>query len=141
HNPRPTSPVKRGKWIPENLPGQAPPPPPPGNDSRKDEPAAATPTGLRAQMALHRGKAACAQCHVRMDALGFALERFDAIGRPRERDEQGAIDDSFALPDGRQLRGIDGLVQALADDPAFPRTLAHKLFVFAVGLGLAAVGS
>ncbi|HZT55469.1 MAG TPA: DUF1592 domain-containing protein [Burkholderiaceae bacterium] len=138
-NPTRTSPVKRGKWILENLLGQAPPPPPPGNDSLKDEPAASTPTGLRAQMALHRGKAACAGCHLRMDALGFALERFDAIGRPRERDEQGAIDDSFALPDGRQLRGIDDLSGVLCADPAFPRTLAHKLFVFAVGRDLSAV--
>jgi hypothetical protein len=138
-NPTRTSPVKRGKWVLENLLGQAPPPPPPGNDSFTDEAAAATPRGLREQLALHRQRAACAGCHVRMDALGFALERFDAIGRRRDGVEHGAIDDHGELPGGAVLDGLPGLKRALLADPALPRTIARKLFVHAVGRDLGPV--
>ncbi|HIE70140.1 MAG TPA: DUF1588 domain-containing protein, partial [Planctomycetes bacterium] len=100
--------VKRGKWLLENLLGQAPPPPPPGNDSFADEDAIDDSATLRKQMAQHRGRSKCAVCHVRMDALGLAMERFDAIGRYRERDSAGVIDASGELPDGRK---IDGLVE------------------------------
>jgi hypothetical protein len=74
-----------------------------------------------------------------MDALGFALERFDVIGRWRAADEHGPIDDAGELPDGRVLAGLPGLKAALLQDPAFPRTLARKLFVYAVGRDLGPV--
>ncbi|MCK5942407.1 MAG: DUF1585 domain-containing protein, partial [Planctomycetes bacterium] len=88
------------------------------------------------QMAQHREPSKCAVCHVRMDALGLALERFDAIGRYRERDGAGVIDASGELPDGRALRGLDDLKAVLVADPTFVRTVAHKLFVYAVGRDL-----
>lgn len=138
-NPTRTSPVKRGKWVLEHLLGQPPPPPPPGNDSLPDEAAAGSPRGLREQLARHREPASCAGCHRRMDALGFALERFDAIGRWRHADDHGPIDDAGELPDGRVLAGLPGLKAALLQDPAFPRTLARKLFVYAVGRDLGPV--
>lgn len=132
-NPTRTSPVKRGKWILENLLGQAPPPPPPGNDSLANEASIQDSKTFREQLAQHRERAECAVCHVRMDALGFALERYDAIGRFRERDAGGAVDCTGELPDGTRLDGLDSLKRVLAADPAFVRTLAHKLFVYAVG--------
>ncbi len=132
-NPTRTSPVKRGKWLLENLLGQAPPPPPPGNDSFADEDAIDDSATLRKQMAQHRGRSKCAVCHVRMDALGLAMERFDAIGRYRERDSAGVIDASGELPDGRKIDGLVGLKKVLVGDPSFVRTMAHKLFVYAVG--------
>ncbi len=132
-NPTRTSPVKRGKWVLENLLDAPPPPPPPGNDSFTGAEAVGTARGLREQMALHRDKAACRGCHVRMDALGLALEHYDAIGRRRSEDAGGAIDASAELPDGRRIDGLAGLKAALRDDPAFVRALLHKLFVYAVG--------
>ncbi len=132
-NPTRTSPVKRGKWILENLLGQPPPAPPPGNDSFADEAAIDSSRSFREQLAQHRAKASCAACHVRMDTLGFALERYDAIGRHRLRDAGGAIDASGQLPDGRRIDGLGELRSVLRDDPAFVRTLAHKLFVYGVG--------
>lgn len=135
-NPTRTSPVKRGKWMLENLLGQAPPPPPPGNDSFADEDAIDNSATLREQMAQHRQRSKCAVCHVRMDALGLALERFDAIGRYRATDKAGAIDVSGELPDGRKLDGLLSLKRVLAADPAFVRTAAKKLFVYAVGRDL-----
>ena len=135
-NPTRTSPVKRGKWLLENLLGQAPPPPPPGNDSFADEAAIDDSATLRQQMAQHRERSACAVCHVRMDALGLAMERFDGIGRFRDRDAAGAIDASGELPDGRKLDGLASLKRVLAADPAFVRTVLHKLFVYAIGRDL-----
>lgn len=132
-NPTRTSPVKRGKWILENLLGQAPPPPPPGNDSLPDEGRVDSTKSLREQLAQHRSRSACAGCHVRMDALGFALERYDVVGRHRERDAGGEIDCHGELPDGTHLAGLGDLKRVLATDPAFVRTMAHKLFVYAVG--------
>jgi hypothetical protein len=132
-NPTRTSPVKRGKWILENLLGQPPPPPPPGNDSLANEAAVASTSSFREQMVAHRAQTACAGCHLRMDALGFALERYDAIGRFRTEDSGGVIDCSGALPDGTTLDGLAALKRAIAGDPAFVDTLAGKLFVHAVG--------
>ena len=135
-NPTRTSPVKRGKWLLENLLGQSPPPPPPGNDSFASEEAISDSATLRQQMAKHREHSKCAVCHVRMDALGLAMERFDAIGRFREQDAAGLIDASGELPDGRKLDGLASLKKVLAPDPAFVRTMAHKLFVYAIGRDL-----
>ena len=135
-SPTRTSPVKRGKWILDNLLGQPPPPPPPGNDSFADEAAIDDAATLREQMAQHRDRSKCAVCHVRMDALGLSLERFDAIGRFRLRDGAGDIDASAELPDGSSLDGLADLKRAVAADPTFVRTLAHKLFVYAVGRDL-----
>ena len=135
-NPTRTSPVKRGKWLLDNLLGQAPPPPPPGNDSFADEDAIDDSATLRQQMAQHRDSSKCAVCHVRMDALGLAMERFDAVGQFRREDRAGVIDASGELPDGRQLDGLVSLKKLLAGDPAFVRTFAHKLFVYAIGRDL-----
>ena len=55
------------------------------------------------------------------------------IGRYREEDSAGVIDVSGELPDGRKLDGLASLKSVLAADPAFVRTMAHKLFVYAVG--------
>lgn len=135
-NPTRTSPVKRGRWILENLLGQAPPPPPPGNDTLPDEAAIDSARTFREQLAQHRARPECAGCHVRMDTLGFALERYDAIGRYRERDAGGTIDCSGELPDGRAVEGLVGLKAVVVSDRAFVHTVAQKLFVYANGRAL-----
>jgi cytochrome c553 len=132
-NPTRTSPVKRGKWILENLLGAPPPPPPPGSDTLAGEKAIDSAATLRAQLAQHRADAKCAGCHVRMDGLGFALEGFDPVGRPRTTDAGGAIDARGELPGGRIVDGLPGLAAEVAADPAFVRALLRKLFVYAVG--------
>ncbi|MEQ1633877.1 MAG: DUF1592 domain-containing protein [Planctomycetota bacterium] len=132
-NPTRTSPVKRGKWILENLLDQAPPPPPPGNAIFADEASVRAPRVLREQLAAHRARAACASCHERMDALGLCLERFDAIGRVRDQFGGEPIDSKATLPDGTEIDGEDGLRALLGSDPSLPRTLLRKLFVYGIG--------
>ena len=81
-NPSRTSPVKRGKWILENVLGEPPPPPPP-NVPQLEEAGAALQGTLRERMEQHRRDPACASCHKTMDALGFALENYNATGALR----------------------------------------------------------
>ena len=125
-----TSPVRRGKWILENLLGDPPPPPPPMVDSFPDNSATDSPRGLREAMRRHREQESCAICHRKMDALGLALEAFDALGRHRPD-----VDSSGTLPDGTQLRGPIDLRRVLGSSRGFVRCLTRKLFIFAVGRG------
>lgn len=132
-NPTRTSPVKRGKWVLENLLGAPPPPPEPGADSFEDEHAAEAPASMREQLARHRADPKCSVCHTRMDGLGLALERFDAIGRRRESDAGATIDASGVLPGGREIEDLDGIRDVVRGHPAFLRCVVQKLFVFAIG--------
>ncbi len=132
-NPTRTSPVKRGKWILDNLLDAPPPAPPPGSDNFAEGAIVDHAASLRAQMAMHRSAESCALCHVRMDGLGLALERFDAVGRPRDGDAGGPIDDTGWLPGGRKVQGLGGLRAVLLRDLAFVRCVAHKLFLYGVG--------
>ena len=67
-DPTRTSPVKRGKWILENLLNTPPPPAPPNVPEL--EKARLTGT-LRERMEQHRANPACSACHNMMDPLGL----------------------------------------------------------------------
>ena len=54
---------------------------------------------IRDQLAKHRENATCAECHRKIDPLGFALENFDAIGGWRNQyGKDQPIDASGKLP-------------------------------------------
>ncbi len=134
--PNRTSPVLRGKWILENI-LNAPPPPPPPNVPSLDENAVGKAASLREQLEKHRANATCASCHARLDALGFAFERFDAIGRWREKDGPFAIETAGTLPDGRSFKDHAELRTLLnADVNEFTECLAAKMLTYALGRGL-----
>ncbi len=128
-----TSPVRRGKWILENVLDDPPPPPPPGTASLAQESRVDSAASMREQLAQHRADPKCAACHDRMDAYGFTLENYDATGRWRDADAGGPIDASGTLPSGRHLDGPLALESTLRHERAFVRTLARKLFVFGIG--------
>jgi hypothetical protein len=133
-----TSPVRRGKWILENVLGSPPPPPPPDVPALKEPAPGAAPRTMREQMEQHRTIPGCAGCHKTMDPLGFALENFDVDGTWRTKNVGGfALDTSDVLPDGTRIDGIAGLRQALLARPeVFVQTLSEKLLVYALGRGL-----
>jgi hypothetical protein len=136
-NPNRTSPVKRGKWILDNILGGTPPPPPPDVGVIEDSAKAMETASLRERMVQHRRDPACAGCHAQMDPLGFALENFDGVGRWRDKDGKWDIDDSGVLPDGTKFAGADGLRKLLLkrkDD--FAEVLSSKLLTYALGRGL-----
>ena len=133
-NPGRTSPVKRGKWILENLLGSPPPDPPPDVPDLETTQKSQPNLPLRKQLEIHRQNAVCASCHKTMDQLGFGLENFDAIGRWRERDGQFAVDSSGTLPGGAKFRGPLELARTLDKRRGeFARCLAEKMLTFALG--------
>ena len=134
-NPTRTSPVKRGRWVLEQLLGTPPPPPPP-NVPELEQGEKLT-GSLRQRMEQHRANPSCANCHARMDPLGFAFENFDAIGRFREKDGEFAIDPAGELPTGEKFSGPSELKEILKTrQNLFARCVAEKLLTYALGRGL-----
>ncbi|QDV37978.1 DUF1592 domain-containing protein [Tautonia plasticadhaerens] len=134
-NPTRTSPVKRGKYILDQILGSPIPPPPPDVPELEEGPELAG--TLRQRMEQHSTNPSCASCHRRMDPLGFGLENFDAVGRWRDSDGEAPIDASGTLPGGDSFAGpgdLVALLKARADD--FARTLAENLMTYALGRGL-----
>lgn len=84
--PTETSPTARGIFVREQLLCQHVPPPPPGVVTTLPEPSIDKPRSKRQLMAEHVENPSCAACHKLMDPIGFGLERFDAIGRWREKE-------------------------------------------------------
>jgi hypothetical protein len=134
-NPGRTSPVKRGKWILENILGSPPPDPPPGVPELEATEAANAAASLREQLDLHRTNPTCASCHKVMDQLGFGLEQFDAIGGFRELERKRPIDASGALPGGRTFNGAIELSEILAtsESTAFAGVVVERLMTYALG--------
>ncbi len=135
-NPSRTSPVKRGKWVLENIVG-APPPPPPPNVPSLDDPKRALAGTLRQQMEQHRANPTCYSCHAAMDPIGFGLENFDGIGAYRTADGEAPIDPAGALVTGDSFSGPLELTQVLSTTlrPYFVNCLSDKMLTYAMGRG------
>jgi hypothetical protein len=132
--PTRTSPVKRGKWVLEQLLCIPPAPPPAGveGDLEGVDPDAS----LRERLAQHREDPACAACHNMMDPIGLGLENYDGIGAWRTMEGPHAIDPSGLLPDGRGFAGALELSGIIAADEKLPRCVSSKLATYALGRGI-----
>ncbi|MBL48284.1 MAG: hypothetical protein CMP28_04945 [Roseibacillus sp.] len=128
-----TSPVVRGIYVLEKILGYTPPPPPP--DVALLEPDIRGATSVREQLIKHREIATCAECHRKIDPLGFALENFDAIGGWRDRyGDKLKVDPSGKLPDGNMFStNAEFRDLILGKDETFSRCLAKKLLTYAIG--------
>jgi hypothetical protein len=72
-----------------------------------------------------------------MDALGFGLENYDAVGAWRTHDGKNPIDSAGTLPGGKTFRGSTGLKAILkSDSEAFAQCLTEKMLTYALGRGL-----
>ncbi len=121
-----TSPVKRGRWILENILGASPAPPPSGVEALKETNSGGSPATLRERMERHAGDPACAGCHCRMDPLGFGLENFDAVGRWRTEDDGRPINAAGRLPGGRAFQGPAELRAAARGSTGRLRALSRR---------------
>ena len=136
-NPTRTSPVKRGRWVLEQVLGSPPPPPPPDVPELEEDHDTTTGTTLRERLEQHREDPACANCHAKMDPIGFALENYNAIGAFRTKEGELEIDTTAELPDGTTFDGIADLKQILKDKKQqFVRCLTEKMLTYALGRGL-----
>jgi hypothetical protein len=134
--PTRTSVVLRGKYLLETVLNEPPPPPPPDVPALNDA-AVGTIRSLRQQMETHRADPLCASCHLKMDALGFGLENYDAIGRWRITDGRFPIDSSGTFPNGETFRGPAAMKAILRENmPDFVRCLAEKMLTYALGRGI-----
>jgi hypothetical protein len=134
-NPNRTSPVKRGKWILENILASPPPPPPPGVPALESKETHGT---LRQRMDAHRDNPMCASCHAKMDPLGFAFEHFDAVGRFRDKDGDAPVETRGELVSGERFADHEELSRVLSDarQAEFLRCLSEKVLTYALGRGL-----
>lgn len=136
-NPTRTSPVKRGRWVLEQILGTPPPPPPPEVPELKEDSKSVSSASLRQRMEEHRKNPACANCHNKMDAMGFAFENFDAIGKYRWKDGEFNIDPAGKLPDGKEFKNPQELKTILKDKKELiAKNWAEKMLVYALGRGL-----
>jgi hypothetical protein len=134
-NPTRTSPVKRGKWVLDQVLNTPPPPPPPDVPELNEE--KQLKGSLRQVMEQHRENKLCASCHQRMDPIGFAFENYDAVGAWRVKDGKFPIDPSGVLPSGQSFKGPAELKTILkGKKDLFGRCLTEKMLTYALGRGL-----
>ncbi|MBA3937894.1 MAG: DUF1592 domain-containing protein, partial [Planctomycetes bacterium] len=137
--PTRTSPPRRGRWVLEQILGQAPPPPPANVAALEAQDTAAnTALTLRQRTERHRADPVCAGCHRTMDPIGFGLEVFDVSGRVRDHDDTGGVVDARGeLPGKARFSGPVELKRIIAGRSAeFTRTLTAKLLAYALGRAL-----
>lgn len=133
-----TSPILRGNWISEVLLGERLPRPPKDVPKLPEE-ESTDGLSVRQLIEKHSSDARCATCHVKIDAFGFALEKYDAIGRKRDVDlGNRPIDVKTKSPDGVPMEGIDGLRNYLLTTrrDAFVKQFCKKLLGYALGRGV-----
>jgi hypothetical protein len=127
-----TSPVKRGVWLLEKLFGTPPSPPPP--DVPPIEPDIRGATTIRQQLEKHRNVQACADCHAKIDPLGFALEAYDPIGHFRSAYPNGAAIDTTGEYRGQPVNNPADIRAYLIKHPdLLAQNLAHRLLTYALG--------
>jgi hypothetical protein len=136
-----TSPVTRGVWVSENILGVPPPKPP--DVVPAIEPDVSGATTIRERLAKHRADATCAECHRKIDPLGFSLESFDPIGRWRDyypKPKNGkapapAVDASGEFPSGQTYKDFAGFKKIVSETRAdlFTRHLIRQFLSYAAG--------
>jgi len=135
-----TSPVTRGVWVTENFLGVPPPPPP--DVVPAIDPDVSGATTIRDRLAKHRADAACAECHRKIDPLGFSLEAYDPVGRwrktyPKSKKAKDApkIDTTGEFPSGETYADFTGFKRVIRDTRAdlFSRHLARQLLTYTTG--------
>ena len=133
-----TSPILRGNWLCEVLLGEKLPRPPKDVPRLPEDEATETLT-VRELTEKHSSDPKCYGCHRRIDAYGYSLEAFDAIGRYRERDLGGRPVETHAkVLDGSEFDGLDGLRNYLVTKrrDAFLKQFCRKLLGYSLGRGV-----
>ncbi|HET7220095.1 MAG TPA: DUF1592 domain-containing protein [Vicinamibacterales bacterium] len=130
-----TSPVKRGDWVLRRILGTPTPPPPADAGTIPADDQTFNGLTLRERLAQHKRNATCANCHLRIDPLGFPLEGFDAVGRTRKTYADGKpVDVTGEFADKKTIVGADGLLQYLqTQDRQVMTTLSKKMLGYALG--------
>ena len=129
-----TKPITRGSWIatvifndpPDPPPADVPPLPESGDEIEK--------LTLRERIKQHRENESCAGCHAKIDPLGFAFEHYDAVGRWREKYENGAkVNASGQLFKKHSFQDAVGFKDAVVQEKdRFAKGFIRHLLAFAL---------
>jgi hypothetical protein len=136
-----TSPVTRGVWVSENILGIPPPLPPDAVPAI--EPDVSGATTVRERLAKHSTDKACAECHRKIDPLGFSLETFDPIGRwrthyakPKKKELPAPkIDSTGEFPSGETYQDFAGFKKVIREtrEDHFSRHLIRQILSYTTG--------
>jgi hypothetical protein len=149
-----TSPTARGLFVREHFLCQNVPPPPPGVDTNL--PAVGDkPLTNKERLQIHLSNRSCASCHTLIDPIGLGFEKYDNIGRYREKQiikiqlQRDSVTNQPRQPKEFQLdldttahiQGIPNsdfstlkeLGNVLAHDPTCERCVVKQIFRYAVG--------
>ncbi len=115
-----SSPIHRGVFVQRRL-LCADIPDPPGDVDTTLPALSEDIKTTKQQVEVHTSPAACAGCHGLINAPGYALENFDAMGAWRETDNGEPVDPTGSFPldgDKTSVAGPIDLVQQLAESEA-----------------------
>jgi Protein of unknown function (DUF1592)/Protein of unknown function (DUF1588)/PA14 domain/Cytochrome C oxidase, cbb3-type, subunit III len=125
-----SSPIHRGVMLSRGILGRAIKPPPIAVAPTAPELSPELTT--RERVIVQTSADVCANCHKTINALGFALENFDAVGRYRELEKGKPVDASggFVQRSGARVefRGAKELVNFVARSEETHRSFARQLF-------------
>jgi hypothetical protein len=129
-----TSPTLRGKFVREKiLCGTIPPPPPDVSTSLPEPDPNAPPKTMKQKLIEHQQNPSCAYCHVLMDNIGLAFEKFDPTGAYRTMDMGLPIDTLTSTKDLGAFSSPKELGAILKDDPNVAMCLVKNLYRSALG--------
>jgi hypothetical protein len=125
-----SSPIHRGVFLARNVLGVALRPP---ADAFTPLPPELHPNlNTRERITLQTSPKECMSCHNIINPLGFTLERYDAIGRFRDRENGKPIDASgfFVTRSGKpaNFTGVRELARFLADSDEVHEAFVARLF-------------
>ena len=130
-------PIKRAVWIRERLLHDPPNPPPPDVPGVEESVPNFDKLSVREQLAVHRKKEACADCHRGIDPWGIALEEYGAIGLRREKTarRKKPVSAETILPGNHEISGLADLQKYLLNErrEQFSKALVTKLLTYALG--------
>jgi hypothetical protein len=140
-NGQSTSPVERGAWVLRKLLHDPPPPAPP------NVPQLARLDGkvldVRERLRAHQEEPQCANCHRKIDPIGFGLENFDAAGLWRTEDtfqpkggpkHTWPVNPAAALYKGPEFKDYFELRDIVASrSDAFARGFTEALIEYGLG--------
>lgn len=125
-----TSPIHRGVFLSRGVLGRALKPPP--DSVAPLAPDLEPDLTTRERTAKQTSPAMCANCHVMINSLGFALEGFDAVGKLRQTEKDKPIDDSGQYRprsgDVSKFQGATELADFLLKSPETHRSFCRQLF-------------
>ena len=149
-----TSPTARGLFVREHFLCQNVPPPPPGVDTNLP-PVSDKPLTNKERLQMHLANKSCASCHTLIDPIGLGFEKYDNIGRYREKQiikiqlQRDSVTNKPRDPKEFQLdldttahiQGIPNsefstlkeLGNVLAHDPTCERCVVKQIFRYAAG--------